>query len=140
MDESAVDRFRREIEEVHAFIAAWFRGDIEQTEDAFESELAGRLDASLINIQPSGRTLSRSELIEGIRAGYGRNQAFSISISDVTLHRSNSEQALVTYVELQRGAKNTVPSDNTRVSTVLFGGLTDGSRLQWLHIHETAVS
>ena len=48
-------------------------------------------------------------------------------------------RVLATYVEHQDGARNTTPSSNTRISTVLFRvDQTDGP-LTWLHIHETWV-
>ena len=37
-----IDRLRSEIEDVHAFISAWFRGDITRDEAAFDARLAQR--------------------------------------------------------------------------------------------------
>ncbi|MFY0611607.1 MAG: DUF4440 domain-containing protein [Hyphomicrobiaceae bacterium] len=132
-----VDRFRDEIEEVHAFIAAWFRGDVAQDDALFEKQFAARLDTALVNIQPSGQVLTRDDLLTGIRAGYGSNPAFQIEIEDVALRCAGHDLALVTYVEFQRGARNTDPADNRRVSSVLFRGLNAGGTLIWMHIHET---
>lgn len=133
------DRMRLEIETLHDFIAAWFRGDVEQSDVVFDNGLGSRLDGGLINIQPSGEVLSRLQLVDGIRAGYGRNREFRIEISDVVVRWADKDRALVTYVEFQQGARNTVPADNARISSVLFcadaGG---GDALRWMHIHETA--
>jgi hypothetical protein len=126
-----------EIEQVHAFIAAWFRGDMEQDDAAFEARLANRFDHQMINIQPSGQLLTRSDLLGGLRSGYGANPNFQIEILNCELRFQAGGQALVTYVEQQRGAKNTVPADNRRVSSVLFD--ISGAEPRWLHIHETAV-
>ena len=131
------DRYRDEIEGLHAFIAAWFRGDVAQDDGLFDAEFTRRLDPALINIQPSGQVLTRQDLLNGIRAGHGGNPDFRIEIEDVSLRFSEDDLARVTYVEFQRGAKNTVPADNRRVSSVLFGGVKEGGSLTWLHIHET---
>ena len=52
---------------------------------------------------------------------------------------AEGDLAVATYVEHQRGAKNTVPADNDRISTVVFRLGGEGQRPVWLHIHETAV-
>ena len=126
-----------EIRQVHAFIAAWFRGDVDQDDATFDTQLAKRSDPRMINIQPSGQVLTRSDLLDGLRGGYGANPHFGIEILNCELRLQAAGQALVTYVEQQRGAKNTVPADNRRVSSVLFD--MSGATPRWLHIHETAV-
>ena len=133
------DHFRREIERVHAFIAAWFRGDVARDDALFDSQLATRMDRALVNIQPSGQILTHSDLVDGIRAAHGSNPDFHIEISDVVLRLVDDDLALVTYVEFQRGAKNTVPADNRRVSSVLFRCVHPDAEPVWLHIHETGL-
>lgn len=129
-----------EIEAVHDFIAAWFRGEGDGSPEAFAQGLADRLAADLVNIQPSGRTLTRAGLIDPMAAAFGVNREFQIAISDVEVRFVDAVQGLVlaTYVEHQSGARNTTPSSNSRVSTVLFRLGEDGQRPTWLHIHETA--
>ena len=129
-----------EVVALHDFISAWFRGDIPNTDAVFMRGFANRTAPDLVNIQPSGAVLTRADLLEPIRAAYGANPDFRIAISDVAIRFVDAEQGLVlaTYVEHQTGARNTTPSDNDRVSTVLFRR-EDGDRLVWLHIHETAV-
>ncbi|MGI9393116.1 MAG: DUF4440 domain-containing protein [Boseongicola sp.] len=133
------DRFRNEIEDMHAFIAAWFRGDVAHDGKLFEEQFARRLDPALVNIQPSGQVLTRADLLDGIHAGYAGNANFQIEIEDVVPRFAQGDVALVTYVEFQRGAKNTVPADNRRVSSVWFRSVQDGAPLRWLHIHETGL-
>jgi len=128
---------RREIEDVHAFIASWFRGDLIPDDAVFDNGLCARMAAELVNIQPSGQVLTRSDLVDGIRAGHGSNSNFRISISDVVLRWVGDGKALVTYVEFQQGARQTVPADNRRISSVLFD--LSGERPLWLHIHETGL-
>ena len=133
---------RREIEDVHRFIAAWFRGEIAARGDEFDRTLAARLAPQLVNIQPAGQVLTRDELLTAIREGHGANPDFQIAIRDVVLHPelANAELVLATYTELQSGARNTDPPDNARISTVLLrvNPATDG--FTWLHIHETATT
>ena len=52
-------RLRAEVETVHTFISAWFRGEVERSDRLFQQQLAGRLAPDMVNIQPSGRTLTR---------------------------------------------------------------------------------
>lgn len=139
MTEMMNERLRSEIEHVHAFIAAWFRGEVAQDDALFNAQLAARLDFALVNIQPSGQVLTRAELVNGIHSGYGGNPNFSIEIDDVVVRFARNDVALVTYVEFQRGAKNTVPADNRRVSSVMFRGVQEGEAPVWLHIHETGL-
>lgn len=134
-----IDRYRGEIEEMHAFISAWFRGSVANDASLYEAQFARRLDPALVNIQPSGQVLTRADLLDGIRAGYGGNPDFFIEIEDATLRWADAGLALVTYVEFQRGARNTVPSDNRRISTVLFRDTPGGAAPVWLHIHETGL-
>ena len=134
-------RVTSEIEALHAFIAAWFRGECERTDAAYRAGLLDRLAPDMVNIQPSGQTLSLDDLVEPIRAAYGVNPDFQIRISDVALRYidQGSNLVMATYLEHQSGARNTVPSSNTRTSSVLFRVSEASGRLIWLHIHETAV-
>ncbi len=137
---TVTDLVRKEIEDVHDFIAAWFRGQLDNSAIRFENEFANRFAPEFINIQPAGRILRRKDLIAAIELGYGTNPRFEITISDVEIHHftADSRTALATYLEHQRGAVNTTPPDNTRISTVLMTISSNGSRPTWLHLHETA--
>ena len=140
-DETAlVQAVRHEIETVHRFIAIWFRGETAAGGDDFETLLAARFAPQLINIQPAGHMLTRDELLVGIREAHGANPAFGIEIRDVQIRARFAEPGLVlaTYREMQTGALNTSPSDNTRISTVLLQRKPDEINFTWLHIHETA--
>lgn len=131
---------RHEIETIHRFIAAWFRGEIAANGDDFETLLAAQLAPQLVNIQPAGHVLSRDDLLTGLRKGHGTNPAFRIDIRDVRVRGYFAECNLVlaTYTELQTGALNTNPPDNARISTVLLRRAPEANRFTWLHIHETA--
>ena len=132
-------RLRREVAEVHAFIAGWFRGDIPDDRETFDAGLGNRLADGLINIQPSGRTLTKDDLVVPMFRANGANPNFEISIRDFRLIRvlPDGSTAAAIYVEDQRGARNTTPADNSRITTVLFD--ITGATPVWLHLHETAV-
>jgi len=133
------ERLRREVKDVHAFIAAWFRGGERNDQETFDVRLGNRLADGLINIQPSGQSLSRSDLLDPLFAAHGMNPDFGISIRDFgLLHVSpDGDIAAATYIEDQTGALNTAPADNSRITTVLFD--VSGDNPIWLHLHETAV-
>ena len=134
------ERVTREIEALHDFLAAWFRGELEATDAVFGAGLADRVAADFINIQPAGKLLTRSQLLEPIKAAFGASPEFRIKIADVEVRYADMAAGLVlaTYVEHQDGARNSGAS-NTRISTVLFRSDRPDGPLTWLHIHETAV-
>ncbi len=139
-EKSALEtRLRCEVEEVHAFIAGWFRGTVTNDQATFNAGLGDRLADDLINIQPAGRVLTRDDLLIPMFGAYGANPGFDISIRDFRLLHlpADGKTAAATYVEDQRGALNTVPADNSRITTVLFDVSADEPL--WLHLHETAV-
>lgn len=132
---------REEVEAVHRFISAWFRGEAPGTADALAAGLADRLAQGFINIQPAGRVLERETLLAAIERGHGANPAFRIAITDVRLRHVDEPTGLVlaTYVETQSGARNSTPPTNARLSSVLMRRSPETGALCWLHIHETAV-
>ncbi len=131
---------REEIEALHRFISAWFRGETPNTDEAFATGMADRLTSGFVNIQPAGRVLERDDLLDSLRDGHGTNPAFRISISRTRLHHVDAAAGLVlaTYVETQSGARHSHPPTNARLSTVLMRRTGTGA-LEWLHVHETAV-
>ena len=131
---------REEIEAVHRFISAWFRGTEPNTDEAFEAGLAGRLAPGFVNIQPAGRVLERDALLDPIRNAHGANPDFRIEIADVRIRYADPGGKLVqaTYLEIQSGARKSTPPTNTRISSALMRR-TESGALEWMHLHETAV-
>ena len=127
-----------EVAGLHRFISAWFRGEVPATDDNFDLGFARRLAPSMINIQPAGKVLTHADLVDSVRSGYATNPGFTIEIQQVKVLGVEGGLAFATYFELQRGAKNTVPSDNARISTVLLQRDESPRPFRWLHIHETA--
>ncbi len=135
------DLARKEVERFHAFVAAWFRGEVARSEALFAREVTDRLAEDLINIQPAGQALRAAELLPSLFQGHGANPAFEIEIEGVSLLGvyDSGRLLLATYLEHQRGAKNTTPPDNTRRSSVLFRLDPETRALTWLHVHETGL-
>lgn len=127
-------RAETEIVRMHDVIAGWFRGEL--AKDRFEPEFADVLHPAFENIQPSGEVLSKTALLEPIRAAHGRNPDFRIEIEAPRLIATWPGLILATYVEVQSGARNSAP-ENRRRSTVLF---ETGSRMTWRHLQETGLS
>ncbi len=132
---------RKEVEDLHDFIAGWFRGDLENDDQTFNGSFTARLDINFRNIQPNGGVLTRDDIVGGIRSAHGGNPDFRISIHEVSLLGSfdHDRLLLAIYLERQTAARNTIPADNDRVSSVLMRRADDG-RLTWLHLHESARS
>lgn len=131
---------REEIEVVHRFISAWFRGEGPDTDAAFAAGLADRLVPGFVNIQPAGSVLERDALLLPIRKAHGANPDFRIEIADVRIRYADTsgELVLATYLEIQFGARQSTPPTNTRISSALMRRAESGE-LEWLHLHETAV-
>lgn len=123
-----------EIERLHAFISGWFRG--EYATEAFDSGFAAALHPDFVNIQPSGEALSRDQLLDPILSAHGANSDFRISIEDARIIAEYPGCVVATYVEFQKGARNSAP-ENRRRSTAVFE--THGDRLIWRHLQETAL-
>ena len=127
-----------EVRALHRAIAAWFTGELPNTDEAFDRHLAARIDPSLVNIQPAGIQLTAEELLEPMRRSHGANPDFAIRIENVRLvveAPGPDLPHLVVYEEHQSGARNSPPS-NARISTALIRRAGPAGFL-WLHIHET---
>ena len=122
-----------EIVRLHDVIQHWFRGEMEA--DEFDHEFADALHPDFENIQPSGRVLTRVELLEPIRAEHGANPDFRIAIEEPCLIATWPGLILAGYVEYQTGARASAP-ENRRRSTVLF---EVRDRLIWRHLQETGL-
>ncbi len=85
--------------------------------------------------------LSGQDLLDAIWEGHGKNPDFDIEIRQPRIHHvlEGQDVVLATYIEIQHGAKNSKPSTNARLSTVLFLRENRDARLLWLHVHETAL-
>ncbi len=132
MNSSTLVQVQDEIESLHQFFCAWFRGGL--AENAFEEGFLSRFSSNLVFIPPAGRFLQLNDLGTLIRSGYASNPEFRIQIRGVTVHRVFDGFILATYEEWQRNARASQPANNGRIATVLFSA---GKQLKWTHIHET---
>lgn len=126
------DRVLREVEGLHEFFVGWFNGTI--PESAFASGFLSRFSEDFILIPPAGTLLGLADIASSIRSAYATNPKFRIRIRRVQVQRELDGHVLSTYEEWQRNALASTPSDNGRLTTVLFSSTEP---LQWLHVHET---
>ena len=129
------DSARSEVVRLHEFLGAWFRGEL--AEDRFKDDFADALHPNFENVQPAGVTLTRSELLDAIRAGRGVNPDFQITIEAPRLLGNWPGLILFQYIEHQTGARASAP-ENRRLSTVLFEA--SDKLLIWRYMTEIGLS
>lgn len=123
-----------EVVRLHDFLAAWFRGELEEEE--IDYSFADVLHLKFENIQPAGVTLTRDKIVDAIRVGRGSNPDFQIDIVSPRLLGSWPGLLLFQYIECQKGARSSAPQ-NQRLSTVLFE--RDGEKLIWRYLTEVGL-
>lgn len=126
-------QYEQSIVDLHDFFVGWFTGKLEQTAfQQFEDALATDYSMAVNN----GMMLSRADVIESIRSGYGERDDFRIWITDVVVRHEYANTAIVTYYEWQQVGETTT----RRTSTVIFRVDTDAPHsLRWLHVHESGL-
>ncbi|MCR9096545.1 MAG: hypothetical protein NXI30_20155 [bacterium] len=132
-----------EVEAFHDYLSAWFRGDVPRDDAVFDRNLSARWPTAMINIQPSGIAHPGRTILEKIRAEYGSNPDFRITIEDVRVvdvdRSEDGVRVVATYVERQRGARQSTPPENARRSSVWLLRDARGSGWRWRHLHETGM-
>ena len=126
---------RQEILDLHRFFAAWFNGEIENTDKHFE-RVAGVLDAAFEIVAPDGRLIGRDALLEGLRQAHdGRaGSGFRIWIENQNIRILADGLGLVTYEEWQESGDEI----RGRVSTALLAADEEAPNgVRWLYLHET---
>ena len=131
---SEFDRALAEATRLHDFLGAWFRGEL--AADRFEPDFADALHRDFENVQPAGVTLTRSDLLDPIRAARGTNPDFRITIEAPRLLGTWPGLVLFQYIEHQTGARASAP-ENRRLSTALFE--TAGERPVWRYLTEVGL-
>ena len=127
------DRCKLEVEQLHAFFQAWFRGELPDTDEAFarfESVMAERFEM----IPPSGRIVDRASVLTGVRSAHGREPATRIWIENHRHRFTIGNLSQVTYEEWQEmnGEKR------GRISSALMEVNENAPNgVHWLHLHET---
>ena len=123
-----------EIERMHQFIAAWFRGECEQA--AFQQGLADGFHPDFVRVAPSGRQMFRDELVDMLAEANGTSPFFRIRTEEIRVIARYPDFLVAGYVEHQSGARNS-EQVNRRRATVIF---EPGPRLRWRYLHETTVT
>jgi hypothetical protein len=132
-------RLYSEVVGFHDFVAQWFRGEVKDDPLLFEQHMKQKLAPDFINIQPSGQVLTNEDLLIPIFQAHGVNPDFDISIREFHLMfvGADGSFAVGRYIEDQTGARNTTPSNNSRISSVGFR-LED--KILWQFCHETGLN
>lgn len=89
------------------------------------------LGDEFVLVSPRGVIDEREELLDSIRDAHGKRSGFEIEIEDVQVRHQFGDVIVATYQEWQESSADTTG----RLSTVVFR--REGSKLRWLHVHET---
>ena len=131
---------RAEIETLHDFFTGWFSGTLPESGEVFARGLGDHLHPEFEIVLPSGTVFDRDGLLGPVRQAWGASPDFRAVVRDVRVlgewPQAGAGLVLAAYIEDQSAARNTIPPDNLRHSTVLFERLA--GRLVWRHLHETA--
>ena len=125
---------RREIEALHDFFEAWFRGDLDREAFGRPTET---LAPSFRLVRPDGTELPRAAVVDGIRAGHASetdDPPFEIAIRDPRVRWASDDRCLVRYEEWQRS----VGEWRGRRSTASFArDHSAPAGVVWQDLHET---
>jgi hypothetical protein len=133
---SIVDQCEREIVRFHKVFADWLRGDIPDTDEAFEA-FRGALSRDFVMVVPQGRLLRYPELIRAVRDVHGQRadtENYRIWIEDVEVQVDHEDAIMATYEEWEVAGSER----QGRLSSALLvfdDSMPEG--LQWRHLHET---
>ena len=129
------DLAQNEAIRLHDFLAAWFRGELDDEE--IHRSFADALHPDFENVQPAGITLSKDDIVSAIQPGRGSNPDFQITVEAPRLLGTWPGHLLFQYVESQTGARSSEP-ENRRLATVLFE--RNGEKLIWRYLTEVGLA
>lgn len=126
-------RCRDEVRELHDFFAAWFRGDLPDTDAAFE-RFAGVMAPSFQIVTPGGVALDRDPILDAVRKRRGSSADFDIEIRNHVHRFTIGDITVVTYEEVQRDDG----VERVRFSSAVLQSKPGAPQgVEWLHLHET---
>ena len=135
MNADALARATHELVEIHEFFVDWFTGRCEKNESTYEARFMKRFGEKFLYVMPGGTRLGTEELRTAIWNGHGSNPDFRIAIRNVQVLALSATHMVAFYEEWQKGAKASTPTDNGRLSTVVW--LRNSDELVWAHLQET---
>lgn len=125
--------YAREIEELHAFFVAWFRGELPRTPEVF-TRFTNVTAPEFTLISPNGVMIDYAAAVDWIENAHGSRTNFNIWIENFRLHQQHDGVAIVTYDEWGESEDGVT----SRVSTAIFADdETTPNGVRWLHVHET---
>lgn len=127
-----------EIERLHRFFVDWFAAATPDDDATFAAGCADHIADDFVLIEPSGRSIGKQALLEGIRAGRGDNPGFRIAVEDVRIIAAEGSLVVVAYVERQSGARRSTPPENVRHSVATLQRTATG--FCWRYVQETWAS
>jgi hypothetical protein len=127
---------RNEVEGLHDFFVAWFRGDVPDTDDVY-ARFTDATHTDFTMVVTVGQTLDRGAVLGFVRGAHASRSAdFRIEIREFEARVVVADCALVTYEEWQFEGDQLL---STRTSTAYF--VTDPAAplgVSWRHLHETS--
>ena len=120
MSDWLIERVRKEVCEVHAFIQAWIRGELDNDDDVWNDGFARRFAAGFAMVTPQGEEVGPGRALPGVRAMHGTNPRFRIVTRHAQVVAESGDLVVATYHELQRFARHQDEPENGRVATVAF--------------------
>ncbi len=125
--------YQREIEELHAFFVAWFRGELPRTPAAF-ARFTNVTAPEFTLISPDGALIDYVTAVDWIENAHNSRTHFNIWIDNFRIHQQRDDVTIVTYHEM--GARD--DGVTARLSTAIFAADDDAPNgIIWLHVHET---
>ena len=131
----ALEALRTEIGRVHEVFVDWFAGRCPPCDAYFGEQVLAHLAVDFVYVRPSGVVSRREALAAEWKRGYASNPGLEITIADLELRHAGADSAVVSYIEIQRGAIGVSDPDSRRLSTALF--VIEEGRRVWKHVHET---
>lgn len=123
---------RTEVRQLHEFFQAWYRGDLEPTDEAF-ARFAGVLAAEFTVITTGGLELDRDRLLPLMRGEHGTKPDLEMWTENFRLRLADCGLVLFTYEEHGRTAgrrKASLITALLRENPAMVNGL------EWVHLHE----
>jgi hypothetical protein len=125
---------QREIEDLHAFFVAWFRGDVPDTDEVW-ARAPQVMAPGFVLVSPGGDRHERADLLTAIRAQHGGHAAgFDIWTKGFEVIAIGRDQITVRYEEWQRRGEDVLG----RASLAVFAYDESAPHgVVWLAVQET---